>query len=208
MIRKDPSLMGYEWSISEHKDTCPRDEVHGRKTNRYVVCKRHDDRDDPRAWAKSNPAFGIRIRLEQFRHELNAMGAAAFDRELLGVGNWPPEDEVWEIVTEEAWQACALADPGGAVRPLAFAWDVAEDLLSATIACAWDRPGFTRDGKPGEIDAGVQGLGSLARTVLEIPKGCSREGVTWVIPAWLRSRKNGSRSPSALHKRAGRQPDR
>ena len=172
MIRKDPSLMGAEWSISPHTDTCPRDEVHGRKDNRYVVCSRHDDRDDPRSWAKSTPAFGTRIRLDHFRKELTAMSPAAFDGELLGVGDWPPEEEAWEIVTEEAWQACAMADPGGALRPVAFAWDVAEDLLSATIASAWDRP---------DPPADDQDRPAVSRVVLEIPRGCSREGSAWVI---------------------------
>jgi hypothetical protein len=176
MIRQDPSLMGYEWSISPHTDTCPRDEVHGRKANRYVVCSRHDDRDDPRSWAKSNPAFGTRIRLDHFRKELTAMSPAAFDRELLGVGDWPPEEEAWEIVTEEAWQACAMEDPGGALRPVAFAWDVAEDLLSATIASAWDRP------DPGwEVTVNEKRTVISSRVVLEIPRGCSREGSAWVI---------------------------
>ncbi len=174
LIRKDPALMGYEWSISPHLDTCPRDEVAGRKTNRYVICRRHDDRDDPRAWAKSNPAFGTRIRLEQFRNELTSMPAAQFDRELLGVGDWPPEEESWEIVSEESWQACAMADPGGAVRPVVFAWDISEDLLSATIASAWDRPGPD---------------GGASRVVLEIPRGCSREGVAWVIPRLIELRR-------------------
>lgn len=170
MIRgNDPDLMGAEWSIREHLDTCPRDEVTGRKTNRYVICGLHDDRDDPRSWAKSNPAFGIRIRLEHFRKELNSMSPAAFDKELLGVGDWPAEEEAWEIVSEEAWQACAVPDPGGAVRPAAFSWDVAEDLKSAVIASAWDRP------EPG----------SGSRAVLEIPRGCYREGVAWVIPRLL-----------------------
>ncbi len=174
MIRHDPTLMGAEWSINPHLDDCPRDEILGRKSNRYVVCAKHDDRDDPRAWAKSNPAFGTRIRLDHFRKELAAMSAAAFDRELLGVGDWPPEEEAWEIVTEEAWAACAMPDPGGAVRPLAFAWDVAEDLASATIASCWDRP---------------DPEGGASRAVLEIPRGCSREGVAWVIPRLLELRK-------------------
>jgi hypothetical protein len=176
VLRRDPGLMGAEWSISPHLDTCPRDEIRGRKSNRYVTCTLHDDRDDPRSWAKSNPAFGIRIRLEHFRNEITAMGAAAADRELLGVGDWPPEDEAWEIVTEESWQACSMPDPGGAVRPLAFAWDVAEDLASATIASAWDRP---------EPSADVPGRPQMFRTVLEIPRGCSREGTAWVIPRLL-----------------------
>ena len=174
MIRHDPSMMGYEYSISPHADTCPRDEVHGRKTNRYVICRRHDDRDDPRSWAKSNPAFGTRIGLERFRNELTSMPAGAFDRELLGVGDWPPEEEAWEIVTEESWQACAMEDPGGALRPVTFAWDIAEDLLSATIASAWDRPGAEDE---------------VSRVVLEIPRGCSREGSDWVIPRLVELRR-------------------
>jgi hypothetical protein len=180
MIRHDPTLMGSEWSINPHLDDCPRDEVSGRKSNRYVICLKHDDRDDPRSWAKSNPAFGTRIRLDHFRKELAAMGAAAFDRELLGVGDWPPEEEAWEIITEEAWQACAMENPGGAVRPLAFAWDVAEDLASATIASAWDRP---------EPSADDQKRPVTSRVVLEIPRGCSKEGVAWVIPRLLELRK-------------------
>jgi hypothetical protein len=181
MLRHDPTLMGAEWSISPHLDDCPRDEVRGRKTNRYVICLKHDDRDDPRSWAKANPAFGSRIRLDHFRKELAAMPPVTFDRELLGVGDWPPEEEAWEIVTEESWAACAMPDPGGAVRPLVFAWDVAEDLASATIASAWDRPVPDSPDSPGHL--------RTARTVLEIPRGCSREGVAWVIPRMLELRK-------------------
>ena len=173
MIRKDPTLMGYEWSINPHLDTCPRDEVTGRKTNRYVICSLHDDRDDPRSWAKANPAFGVRIRLDHFRKELASMPTGAFDRELLGVGDWPPEEEAWEIVTEESWQACAMASPGGGTRPVAFSWDISEDLATATIASAWERPGQA---------------GGADRIVLEIPRGCSREGTAWVIPRLIELR--------------------
>jgi hypothetical protein len=186
MLRHDPTLMGAEWSINPHLDDCPRDEVRGRKTNRYVICLKHDDRDDPRSWAKANPAFGSRIRLDHFRKELAAMPPVTFDRELLGVGDWPPEEEAWEIVTEEAWRACAMADPGGAVRPLVFAWDVAEDLASATIASAWDRPDNADNPQIGHI---AKAGGGVFRTVLEIPRGCSREGVAWVIPRLVELRK-------------------
>lgn len=178
MIRKDPTLMGAEWSISPHLDTCHRDEVLGRKTNRYIICALHDDRDDPRAWAKSNPAFGVRIQLGTFRKELASMPAGAFDRELLGVGDWPPEEEAWDIVSEEAWKACTMADPGGAAPPVVFAWDVAEDLLSATIASCWDKPALVVKAAASQ----PQEEGVKSRAVLEIPRGCSREGVAWVIP--------------------------
>lgn len=166
ILKHDPSLMGAEWSIDPHTDLCPRDEVLGRKTNRYVVCDRHDDRDDPRSWAKANPAFGTRISYEHVQKEFRSMSAAAFDRERLGVGDWPQEEESWTVVSEESWERCALADPGGAARPLAFAVDVDPEMHFTTIAAAWHRP---------EPDGGKP------RTVLEIPRGCSKEGTGWVI---------------------------
>jgi hypothetical protein len=165
ILRHDRSLMGAEWSISPHLDTCPRDEVLGRKNNRYVICDRHDDRDDPRSWAKANPAFGTRIFYEHVEKEFKSMSMAAFDRERLGVGDWPEESESWSVISEEAWERCALPEPGGALRPLAFAVDVDPEMKTATIAAAWQRS------EPG----------GGYRTVLEIPRGCSREGTGWVV---------------------------
>jgi hypothetical protein len=183
VMRRDPSLMGAEWSISPHTDTCARDEIRGRKANRYIICALHDDRDDPRSWAKANPAFGERITLDHTAQEMSSMGQAVFDRERLGVGDWPAEEEAWAVVSEEQWSDCAMPDPGGAVRPLAFAVDIDPEMNSATIASAWERPAE----KPG-IVTGVT-TGQPARVVLEIPRGCSREGTAWVIPRLLELRK-------------------
>lgn len=173
VLRKDPSLMGAEWSISAHLDTCPRDELRGRKANRYVVCGLHDDRDDPRSWAKANPALGDRISVQHIAQEMASMSPATFDRERLGVGDWPTEDESWSVVSREQWEACALEDPGGATRPVAFAVDVDPDMISASIAAAWYRPA---------------GKDHPEKAVLEIPRGCHREGTAWVIPRLLELR--------------------
>ena len=187
ILRKDPTVMGAEWSIDPHLDTCPRDEVLGRKDNRYVVCDRHDDRDDPRSWAKANPAMGTRISYEHTVKEFASMTMSAFDREILGVGDWPEEEESWSVVTEEAWARCAMPDPGGAVRPLAFAVDVNPEMTVATIAAAWERPEpphLAAIGLNGQalIRSGMDAGPRLKyRTVLEIPRGCSREGTDWVI---------------------------
>ncbi len=175
ILKHDQSLMGAEWSIDPHQDTCPRDEVLGRKANRYIVCDRHDDRDDPRSWAKANPAFGARISYEHVAKEFKSMSVAAFDRERLGVGDWPEEEESWSVISEEAWERCALADPGGAVRPLAFAVDVDPEMKVATIAAAWQRPDPDNSGR--------------YRTVLEIPRGCSREGTGWVTQRLVELRR-------------------
>jgi hypothetical protein len=174
VLRGDGKLMGAEWSINPHLDTCPRDEINGRKTNHYVVCGLHDDRDDPRSWAKANPALGVRISPDHVAHELDAMTGPVFDRERLGVGDWPGGDEAWLVLSEDAWRACTLEDPGGAVRPVAFAVDVDPDMISAAIAACWYRPGEN---------------GGLPRPVIEHPRGCHREGTAWVVPRLLELRR-------------------
>lgn len=183
VLRKDPTLMGAEWSISPHDDTCPRDEVRGRKANRYITCTRHDDRDSPLSWAKANPAMGVRLNYAHVAKELAAMSMTTFDRERLGVGDWPSEDEAWAVVSEEQWRACAMPDPGGATRPVVFAFDIDPDMISATIAAAWYRP---PDGKfvmvPTDPAVPVKPGRRSERPVVEIPRGCSREGTAWVIP--------------------------
>ena len=173
VLARDPRIMGAEWSVNPHTDTCPRDEIRGRRANRYVVCDLHDDRDDPRTWGKANPALGVRISVDHVRDEMNAMTMATFDRERLGVGDWPGGDEAWAVISEEAWAACAVNDPGGAVRPVAFSVDVDPDMISASIASCWYRA------VPGEI----------RRPVIEIPRGCHREGTNWIIPQLLALRR-------------------
>ena len=175
VLARDPRIMGAEWSINPHLDTCPRDEVRGRRSNRYVVCGLHDDRDDPRSWGKANPALGVRISSGHVRDEMGAMTMATFDRERLGVGDWPGGEEAWAVISEEAWTACAMPAPGGAARPVAFAVDVDPDMISAAIASAWIRP--AQAGSP------------VPRPVIEIPRGCHREGVNWVIPQLLALRR-------------------
>jgi hypothetical protein len=167
VIRKDPMIMGAEWSISPHTDGCPRDELNGRSTNGYVTCSLHDDRDDPRSWARANPALGTRISFRHVAQEMASMSTVTFDRERLGVGDWPAEDEAWSVISKEHWEACSMPDPGGATRPVVFAVDVDPDMLSASIAAAWYRPGLD---------------GEIERAVIEIPQGCHRDGVAWAIP--------------------------
>jgi hypothetical protein len=185
----DPSLFGAEWSINAHTDQCPRDEARGRRSNRFIVCTRHDDRDDPRSWAKANPALGTRISVRHVAQELTAMPADTFDRERNGVGDWPEEDETWSAVTQAQWDACAMADPGGATRPVCFAVDVAEDMKSACIAAAWEKPRAWAavNSVDQQLDTKFRAL--TFRTVIEIPKGCSREGTDWVIPRLIELRR-------------------
>jgi hypothetical protein len=166
----DPSLAYFEWSINPHSELCPRDERKGRRSNRFIVCQEHDDRDDPISWAKANPALGIRITPEHVQRELNGMPPDTFDIERLGAGKWPMDDEDWGAITADQWDACEVEIRGGTVTPVCFAVDVTPDLSHATIAVAWQRP-------------------SDNRVIVEIPQGCNRSGTSWVIPRLLELRR-------------------
>jgi hypothetical protein len=162
MLRKAPEMFGAEYSISPHTDDCPRDEVNGRRTNYYITCAKHDDRDDPRSWAKSNPGTGYRIRTSFTRRELHKMPEGEFDRERNGVGEWPADEEAWSVISQEKWKSLTVANPGFPVQPIAFACDIDEDGKSATISSAWSRS--VKD-----------------PVVIEIPRDDSRSGSDWVL---------------------------
>lgn len=163
IVRGDGKLFGAEWSARLHTATCPRDEHRGRASNDWVVgCAAHDDRDSPATWARTNPAYGIRLREEFIANELEAMPPVEFNRERLGVGQWPSEEASWGVIAEDAWAALTVADAGGTTPPIAFAVDVAEDGEAATIGAAWSH----REGK----------------IVIEVPRNCSRPGTSWALP--------------------------
>lgn len=109
----DESLTYLEWSAELHTRECPRDED-GR-----IVCAEHDHREDVRTWQRVNPALGIRIRVQAVRRELATMRPDLFDRERLGVGDYPAQaEETWQVIAEAAWRALRvrqsrLADPVG-----------------------------------------------------------------------------------------------
>jgi hypothetical protein len=161
MVAHAPEMFGAEYSVVPHTDECPRDEIHGRKSNYYIVCDQHDDRDDPASWLKANPAIGYRLTLEFTRRELRKIPDAEFDRERLAIGEWPIDEEAWAVISKESWQKLANEEPGFPAIPLCFAVDIDEDGSAATISAAWDH-------KEGRI-------------VIEVPRNCSRSGSDWVL---------------------------
>lgn len=85
----DPSLAFMEWSVDEGRPYDP---------------------GDPACWARANPGLGIRIAPDYVGREMAALGAEAFARERLSIGNYPAGDGQWSVIPADSWDACA--DPG------------------------------------------------------------------------------------------------
>lgn len=153
----DDSLVWLEWSIEPHNEFCRPD------------CTEHDNTDDPAAWAKANPALGIRLSVEHVRREFIKMGRTQFERERLGVGDWPADILGWQVIPEDVWNKCAWREPGEPPRPTRFAVavDVTPDQSASSIVVA----GLLPDGRI-LIERGKDALGLDDH----------RPGVSWVAP--------------------------
>lgn len=149
----DPNLAFMEWSIDACGQFCLPD------------CEEHDQqpfRFDPRAseterirkmnrliisYAKANPGFGIRIggvespelSLEHIESERRQLDPDEFQRERLGVGDWPVEGETWKIIDEESWKAC-LDMTSSPLDPVSFGIDMTPDRKYACIVVAGLNP--------------------------------------------------------------------
>lgn len=165
------ALVWLEWSIDPHNSMCRRG------------CQAHDDRGNPESWAKANPGLGIRISLEHIAREYDGMPEKEFDRERLGVGDWPPDEMGWAVIPEEIWDSCAITEPP---RPRKFvaAVDVTPDQSAASLII-----GSLVD-LPAGPDSSGQPQPPARRTLVEIgqdPGGLEdhRAGTDWVIPRLL-----------------------
>lgn len=126
----DPSLCYLEYSIAEHTKDCPRDEQD------RIVCEAHDNRDEERSFARANPALGIRIRTAYVLQEKRSMRPDLFDRERLGVGDYPEvTDETWQVIAKDKWEALedASSKPSD---PVAFAIDTNPERTWSSISGA------------------------------------------------------------------------
>jgi hypothetical protein len=138
----DPSLAYFEWSVNPHLDECP------------PGCTEHDGADDPASWAKANPSLGYLITPEFVRNERASLGASGiFERERLGVGDYPSDEaDTWQVIGEDAWRALAAAESTPS-DPVAFAIDMTPERSHAAIAVAGEWRGGTHvevvDHRPG-----------------------------------------------------------
>lgn len=129
---KDPRLAYFEWSAADDEPF-----------------------DDPKTWAKANPAFPHRIAEATIRDEFLAMGEETFCRERLGM--WDGAATL-SVIPEDTWAALAgETDPDGRV---VFAIDVSPDRQRASI--------------------GVAGLLADDRVMVQAIE--NRKGTGWVVP--------------------------
>lgn len=145
----DPRLCFMEWSITPCSDFCPPD------------CEDHDQRPfrfDPKmapetyarklsrlaaSYAKANPAWGIRMggldnpvkSWEHMEAERRIMDPDEFDRERLGIGDYPVDADSWLIINELAWKTCCdvSSQPDG---KFAFSLDLSPDRKTGAIVVA------------------------------------------------------------------------
>lgn len=90
----DPTLFWAEWSIDACHDLC------------LPGCQQHDDPASPHSWAKANPGMGIRISEDFIRREMLKMPPKDFERERLGVGDWPVDEMGWNVIPQAIWDSC------------------------------------------------------------------------------------------------------
>lgn len=125
MKASDPRLFLAEWSADLCDELCPRD------------CTVHDDRADPRVWAKANPGMGIRLQGENIMSEYKGYDESIFNTERLSVGDWPADGEAWAVITEGAWGNCSDELSSVQGNPT-FSIDVSPNKSYSCIAVAGD----------------------------------------------------------------------
>lgn len=128
-LRREPGLAAFMWEAHlRHTNDCPKDLETGRYTDPLDV------RSDPRTHAKCLPAYGTRVSPSYVEKMLRGMAEWDFDREFLGVGDYPAEDG-WHAIGAEQWKA--LLEPGSKRhgRPV-FAVEPDWDRQATAIAMA------------------------------------------------------------------------
>jgi hypothetical protein len=179
-----PGLAAFEWSIQPHDEYC------------QPHCADHDDIDDPRSWAKANPAFGIRISAEHITRERDALrgNETEFLRERCGVGEYPAPDDGWLVIPRKWYDASAdtADEPPRPARPV-FAVEVSPDRSTAAIAVAGERPdGLT----------GIQVAEYRQGTKWVLPR-CVAIHESWKPARWIIDPRAGAGSLADDLRRAG-----
>ena len=164
-----PSLFFAEWSINAHDEYC---DPH---------CRKHDNPDLIESVAKANPGLGIRITAEMLERAREAFrgNEVGYNREVLGVGEYPAPSDGWLVIPQRWWTATTedAKEPPRLTSPI-FSIDVARDRSSSAIGVAGMRP----DGFMGiELVEHRSGTKWIVPRVLELQEAW--HPTHWVIDA-------------------------
>jgi len=89
----DPGLITWlEWSAELCNERCDSD------------CEEHDKPFAPETYAKTNPAYGIRISHEAVEKDRRKLSYDEFAIERLSVGDWPVENNEFSVIDKESWE--------------------------------------------------------------------------------------------------------
>ena len=172
----DPTLCFLEWSCEFCPELCP---YAGK-----AFCPDHDRRSDPRAWARANPGMNIRISQEHIEREFIKMDPDGFDRERLGIGDWPLDELAWSVISEHKWNSCEWPGPAEMPRPkrICVSVDITPDQSAATIAIAGILDDVAREVKD-KVTGQVEKIPVVS---VEIGNDGTwddhRAGVAWIVP--------------------------
>jgi phage terminase large subunit-like protein len=127
---------------------CKRGRAGGSQSLVYSEwCAAHSDAvDDRGAWARANPALGIRITEEFISRELEALGPEDFARERLGV--WSDLEQGGGVIDVDRWSDRLDAESKLSGQP-SFALDVSPDRAWSSIGVAGGRHVELVDRRPG-----------------------------------------------------------
>lgn len=152
----DPGLITWlEWSAELCGDKCD------------VDCKDHDEPYTPETYAKTNPAYGIRISHEAVEKDRRKLTPEEFAVERLSIGDWPVENGEFAIIGKEEWDSQEVTNGGRPVGSVVFAVSTSMDLEYTSIT--------------------VAGYKDLEKTKIQVQVTESdfvdyRPGTKWVVP--------------------------
>jgi hypothetical protein len=97
-------------------------------------------REDPETWRLASPSYGVIQKERDVRRMLakatTPTARALFDADVLGWGDWPPDQsEIGTVISAEVWQTMAATAPE-LTGPIAIAVDRSQDRKTWAIASA------------------------------------------------------------------------
>ena len=156
MIPDATDITWMEWSAELCDDYCDEG------------CSDHDDPFSEETYAKSNPAYGIRLFHRAVEKDRRNLAYAEFVVERLSVGDWPQELDEFNVIDKESWNRQGEDKTLDIEGKMVFAITTAPDRLSTAITTA------------GHIDK------ERSQVLLEVTGNDAavdqRAGTAWVVP--------------------------